>query len=55
MRTMEYYPFTGSRSRHSGQTLSPLWSNYYDDFDVTSGEYGFFIDFHLRNTAAKAR
>ena len=23
------------------------WSNFYDDFDVASGEYGFFIDFRL--------
>jgi hypothetical protein len=47
MRTMEYYPFTGGQIQAFKTERKPLWSDYYDDFDVTSGEYGFFIDFRL--------
>ena len=48
MRTLEYYPFTGGHIqayKHERGTLP--WSSFYDDFDVASGEYGFFIDFRL--------
>ena len=48
MRTMEYYPFTGGQIQAYKRERGQLpWSNFYDDFDVASGEYGFFIDFHL--------
>jgi hypothetical protein len=47
MRTMDAYPFTGGHIQAFKTERKPLWSNYYDDFDVTSGEYGFFIDFRL--------
>ncbi len=53
MRTMEYYPFTGGQIQAFKTEHKPLWSNYYDDFDVTSGEYGFFIDFHLETPPPK--
>jgi hypothetical protein len=47
MRTMEYYPFTGGHIQAFMNERKSLWSSYYKDFDVTSGEYGFFIDFRL--------
>jgi hypothetical protein len=48
MRTMEYYPFTGGQIQAYKRERGQLpWSNFYDDFDVASGEYGFFIDFRL--------
>jgi lysophospholipase L1-like esterase len=47
MRTMETYPFTGGHIQAFTTERKPLWSNYYDNFNVTSGEYGFFIDFRL--------
>jgi lysophospholipase L1-like esterase len=48
MRTMEYYPFTGGQIQAYKREQGKLpWSNFYDDFDVTSGEYGFFINFRL--------
>jgi hypothetical protein len=47
MRTLDAYPFTGGHIQAFKTERKPLWSNYYDDFDVTSGEYGFFIDFRL--------
>jgi lysophospholipase L1-like esterase len=53
MRTMDYYPFTGGQIQAFKTERKPLWSNYYDDFDVTSGEYGFFIDFHLETPPPK--
>ena len=53
MRTMEYYPFTGGQVQAFKTEHKPLWSNYYDDYDVTSGEYGFFVDFHLETPPPK--
>jgi hypothetical protein len=53
MRTMDAYPFTGGHIQAFKTERKPLWSNYYDDFDVTSGEYGFFIDFRLEATPPK--
>jgi hypothetical protein len=53
MRTMEYYPFTGGQIQAFKTEHKPLWSDYYDEFDVTSGEYGFFIDFHLETPPPK--
>ena len=48
MRTLEYYPFTGGQIQAYKRERGKLpWSNFYDDFDVASGEYGFFIDFRL--------
>src|SRR6202158_1833129 len=48
MRTMEYYPFTGGQIQAYKRERGKLpWSKFYNDFDVTSGEYGFFIDFRL--------
>jgi lysophospholipase L1-like esterase len=48
MRTLEYYPFTGGQIQAYKREHGKLpWSNFYDDFDVASGEYGFFIDFRL--------
>jgi hypothetical protein len=48
MRTLEYYPFTGGQIQAYKREQGKLpWSKFYDDFDVTSGEYGFFIDFRL--------
>jgi hypothetical protein len=48
MRTMEYYPFTDAQIQAYKREQGKLpWSNFYDDFDVASGEYGFFIDFRL--------
>jgi hypothetical protein len=48
MRTMEYYPFTDAQIQAYKREQGKLpWSNFYDDFDVASGENGFFIDFRL--------
>src|SRR3984957_9666223 len=48
MRTMEYYPFTGGQIQAYKRERGKLpWSDFYDDFDVASGEYGFFINFRL--------
>ena len=48
MRTLEYYPFTGGQIQaHKRERGKLPWTNLYDDFDVASGEYGFFIDFRL--------
>jgi hypothetical protein len=48
MRIMEYYPFTDAQIQAYKREQGKLpWSNFYDDFDVPSGEYGFFIDFRL--------
>ena len=48
MRTLEYYPFTGAQIQAYKHERGQLpWSNFYDDFDVVSGEYGFFVDFRL--------
>lgn len=55
MRTMEYYPFTGGQIQaFKRETGGLVWSNYYKDFDVQSGEYGFFIDFRLEAPPPKA-
>ena len=48
MRTMENYPFTGEQIQAYRREQGRLpWLNYDDDFDLVSGEYGFFIDFRL--------
>jgi hypothetical protein len=48
MRTLEYYPFTGGQIQAYKRERGKLpWSNFYDDFDVASGEYGFFTNFRL--------
>jgi hypothetical protein len=48
MRTLEYYPFTGSHIQaYKAERGREPWTSFYDDFDVLSGEYGFFIDFRL--------
>lgn len=45
---MENYPFTGEQIQAYMRQQGRLpWLNYDDDFDVVSGEYGFFIDFRL--------
>src|SRR5580700_3948342 len=55
MRTLEYYPFTGGQIQAYKSERGKLpWSKFYDDFDVTSGEYGFFIDFRLEAPPPKA-
>jgi lysophospholipase L1-like esterase len=55
MRTMEYYPFTDGQIQAYKREQGKLpWSNFYDDFDVASGEYGFFIDFRLEAPPPKA-
>jgi hypothetical protein len=54
MRTMEYYPFTGGQVQAYKREQGKLpWSSFYDDFDVVSGEYGFFIDFRLESPPPK--
>jgi hypothetical protein len=54
MRTMEYYPFTDAQIQAYKREQGKLpWSNFYDDFDVTSGEYGFFTDFRLESPPPK--
>lgn len=54
MRTFDYYPFTALHTqaymREKGEVA---WTQYYKDFDVVSGEYGFFIDFHLETPPVK--
>jgi lysophospholipase L1-like esterase len=56
MRTMDYYPYTGTHvqayKRERGSEV--LWNHTYNDYDVRSGEYGFFIDFPLEVPPAKA-
>src|ERR1700730_1357693 len=48
MRIMEYYPFTDAQIQAYKPEQGKLpWSKFYDNFDVESGEYGFFIDFRL--------
>jgi len=48
MRTTEYYPYTGGQIQAYKRERGKLaWSDFYDDFDMVSGEYGFFIDFRL--------
>jgi len=54
MRTLDFYPFTGGHIqayKREGGRLD--WSDHYDDFDVVSGEYGFFIDFRLESPPPK--
>jgi hypothetical protein len=53
MRMMEYYPFTGGQIQAFKTEHKPLWTNYYDNYDMTSGEYGFFIDFRLETPPPK--
>jgi hypothetical protein len=53
MRTLEYYPYTGGHIQAFKTEHKPLWTNYYDDYDMTSGQYGFFIDFHLETPPLK--
>jgi hypothetical protein len=54
MRTLEYYPFTGAQIQAYKREQGRLpWSSFYDDFDVVSGEYGFFIDFRLESPPPK--
>ena len=48
MRTLDYYPFSGSQIQAYKREQGELtWTKFYHDFDVVSGEYGFFIDFRL--------
>ena len=48
MRTLEYYPLTGGHIQAYKRERGKLaWSDFYDDFDVASGDYGIFIDFRL--------
>jgi len=55
MRTGELYPYTGIHmqpyTRERGKEV--LWDKTYPDYDVTSGEYGFWIDHALENWPAK--
>ena len=54
MRTLEYYPFTGGQIQAYKRERGKLaWSDFYDDFDMVSGEYGFFIDFRLESPPPK--
>src|SRR5580692_1085391 len=53
MRTMDSYPFTGGHIQAFKTERKPLWSNYYDDFDMVSREYGFSIDFRLESPPSK--
>jgi len=54
MRTLEYYPFTGSHIQaYKTERGGEPWTSFYDDFDVVSGEYGLFIDFRLESPPAK--
>jgi hypothetical protein len=54
MRTLEYYPFTGGQIQAYKREHGKLaWSEFYDDFDMVSGEYGFFIDFRLESPPPK--
>ena len=53
MRTLEYYPYTGGHIQAFKTDHKPLWTDYYDEYDMTSGEYGFFIDFHLETPPPK--
>jgi hypothetical protein len=54
MRTLEYYPFTGGHVQaYKTERGRQPWTSFYDDFDVVSGEYGFFIDFRLESPPAK--
>jgi hypothetical protein len=54
MRTMEYYPFTGGQIQaYKRERGKVAWSDFYDDFDMVSGEYGFFIDFRLESPPPK--
>src|SRR4029077_4655792 len=54
MRTLEYYPFTGAQIQaYKTERGRQPWTNFYDDFDLVSGEYGFFIDFRLEAPPAK--
>src|SRR5262249_42759019 len=56
MRTGELYPYTGMHMQpYARERGAALWSNTYPDFDVTSGEYGFWIDHALENWPAKER
>ena len=50
---LEYYPFTGGHIQAFKTEHKPLWTNYYDNYDMTSGEYGFFIDFRLETPPPK--
>jgi hypothetical protein len=54
MSTLEYYPFTGAQIQAYKSEQGRLsWSSFYDDFDVVTGEYGFFIDFRLESPPPK--
>src|SRR5438093_143773 len=46
MRTFDFYPYTGQHIQaHYHQVGPDTWSN--QDFDVRSGDHGFFVDFSL--------
>jgi len=52
MRTFDFYPYTGQHIQaHYHQVGPDTWSN--QDFDVRSGDHGFFVDFPLDTPPAK--
>ena len=54
MRTLDYYGYTGMHIQANyHETGQVLWTDFYDNFDVQSGDYGFFIDFDLNDPPQK--
>ena len=48
MRTYEYYPYTENHIQAYTHEKGKLgWTNFYDDFNVLSGDHGFFVDFNI--------
>ena len=55
MRSFEIYPYTGGQMQpYMRERGELLWSKAYKDFDIVSGEYGFFIDHPLEAWPKKA-
>lgn len=56
LHTLELYPYTAFHPRANCRVQGPMPEErnaMYDDFDVESGDHGFFVDFDLDNPPAK--
>jgi hypothetical protein len=56
-RYLRFYPYTGNHMTANYRHVGPMpWENqdFYKDFDVSSGDHGFFVDFDLDNPPPKA-
>jgi hypothetical protein len=52
MRTFDFYPYTGHHIQANYHQVGPdVWND--QDFDVKSGDHGFFVDFSIDDPPAK--